>query len=159
MNIRDALHQELKRLDQAKVTGQCTLAASDTGGTVSCELVALDGIGCAFDQLTYHTSRLADASLDQLRALSEDLSRRLCYLLEPIRPLEIDIDRCQIQMRSNPPQKDENGNSYYELLVEKGGQISLCRYQKAPGQPRQNVPAYVTREVLLRLASDFAAVP
>ena len=159
MNIREALQQELRRLDQAKITDQCTVAVSDANGNVACELVAVDGIGCAFNQLTYHTSRLADASLDQLRAVSEDLSRRLCYLLEPIRPLEIDEDRCQIQMRSNPPQKDEQGNSYYELLVEKGGLISLCRYQKAPGQPRQNVPAYVTREVLLRLAADFAAVP
>ena len=157
MTIREALQQELKRLDQVRFTDQATLRAADSQGEVVCELVALDGIGCAFTQLTYSTQQLANLSLDQLRTISEDLSRRLSYLLEPIRPLEVDEDRCQIQMRSNPPQKDENGNSYYELLVERGGQISLCRYQKTPGQPRQSIPAYLTREVLLRLVTDFAA--
>jgi hypothetical protein len=44
------------------------------------------------------------------------------------------------------------------LLVHKGGQISLRRYTKLKGQPREVSPAHVTREVLLRLIGDFSAV-
>jgi amino acid transporter len=62
-----------------------------------------------------------------------------------------------VQLRSNPPQKGEDGTSYYELMVRRGGDVTLSRYQKKSGQIRQIVPANVTREVLQRLAEDFVA--
>jgi hypothetical protein len=43
-------------------------------------------------------------------------------------------------------------------MVRKGGDITLSRYSKKPGQLRQIIPANVTREVLSRLADDFIAV-
>ena len=46
-------------------------------------------------------------------------------------------------MRSNPPQKDDDGTRFYELVVSRG-ELSLCRYAKGPGQPRQIVAAEVT---------------
>ena len=57
----------------------------------------------------------------------------------------------------NPPQQDDDGTSYYELLVRRGGQLALCRYQKQPLSIRQTIPALVTGEILLRLVDDFAA--
>ena len=72
-------------------------------------------------------------------------------------PIEIDHDQCVVQLRSNPPQKDETGTSYYELHVAGGGLLSLCRYVKEPGAPRRPIAAQVTREVFLRLVADFAA--
>jgi hypothetical protein len=60
-------------------------------------------------------------------------------------------------MRSKPPQAGE-ASTYYELLVRRGGEFSLCRYEKHPGDVRKTIPAHVTREVLLRLIDDFAAV-
>jgi hypothetical protein len=60
-------------------------------------------------------------------------------------------------MRSNPPQRDEDGRSYYELLVRRGGEIALARYRKENGAARRPVAAHLTREVLLRLAADFVA--
>jgi hypothetical protein len=62
-----------------------------------------------------------------------------------------------VQLRSSPPQQGDDGTSYYELMVRRGGDITLSRYQKQPGQIRQIVPANVTREVLQRLAEDFVA--
>jgi hypothetical protein len=62
------------------------------------------------------------------------------------------------QLRSSPPQRDDDGRSYYELTVRRGGEISLCRYRKEPGAARVQIPATVTREVLLRLVDDFEAV-
>ncbi len=133
------------------------LECQDTGHTLRCQLSALDKLGCAFQTFEVRNEALATASMDRLKEISEGLSRRLTYLLEPISPIEVDADQCVVQLRSNPPQKDENGTSYYELLVAAGGRLSLRRYTKSPGNPRQPITAQVTREVFLRLVADFAA--
>ena len=99
---------------------------------------------------------MAAAPIDQLKKVADALSKRLTYLLEPISPIEVDADQCVVQLRSNPPQRDDNGTQYYELLVRRGGELSLRRYQKQSGGVRQGVPAQVTREVFLRLIGDFS---
>ncbi|HEX3726104.1 MAG TPA: hypothetical protein VHV08_07665, partial [Pirellulales bacterium] len=100
---------------------------------------------------------LAGRSMDAVRNTAEQLAARLTYLLEPISPVEIDDQRCIVQMRSSPPQREPDRTTYYELLVDRGGRISLSRYARPRGQTRELIPAQVTREVLLRLASDFSA--
>ena len=114
-------------------------------------------IGCSFQTLGYSTSRLAGASLDELKTISQALTSKLTYLLEPIGMVEADEDRCSVQLRSSPPQKGEDCTSYYELMVRRGGDITLSRYIKKSGQLREIVPAQVTREVLGRLADDLVA--
>jgi len=42
-------------------------------------------------------------------------------------------------------------------MVRRGGDITLSRYGKKPGQLRQIIAAHVTREVLARLADDFVS--
>ena len=137
--------------------GVQTLAAECAGQRFLCELTALDTLGCAFARFELRSDALAGAGLDRLRAVSQNLSERLTYLLEPISPVEVDAEQCVVQMRSNPPQRDEHSTSYYELLVRKGGELSLRRWKKEPGDVRQPLAAQLTREVLLRLASDFSA--
>jgi hypothetical protein len=63
-----------------------------------------------------------------------------------------------VQLRSNPPHRDDDGRSYYELMVSRGGQIALGRYRKDNGNARQPIVATVTREVMTRLVGDFCAV-
>jgi hypothetical protein len=99
---------------------------------------------------------LARATPFELQAASADLAKRVNYLMEPIAPIELDADGCSVQMRSNPPQKDDNGRRYYELLIRRGGSIALCRYEKQPGQPRVRIPAVLTHEVIGRLVEDFS---
>jgi hypothetical protein len=119
------------------------------------EIVALVSLACAFSYLGVELDSLAVAPVTTLKQVAEQLSKRLTYLLEPITAVEIDADQCAIQLRSNPPQKDDNGASYYELLVKKGGLVSLSRYKKEPRETRRLIPAQVTREVFLRLVDDF----
>jgi hypothetical protein len=137
--------------------GQWLVECEEGGRSLRCQLTALDTLGCAFQSFEVESAGLAAAGMDQLKAVAEALSRRLTYLLEPISPVEIDAEQCVVQLRSNPPQKDDNGTSYYELLVAKGGRLSLCRFNKTPGNPRHPIAAQVTREVLLRLVADFEA--
>ncbi len=132
------------------------LGCEATGQRLQAEIVALDTLACSFNYLGVELDALAAAPVDVLKQVADRLSHRLTYLLEPITAVEVDSNQCAIQLRSNPPQRDDNATSYYELLVKKGGLISLCRYTKAPREVRQPIPANVTREVFLRLVDDFS---
>jgi hypothetical protein len=157
MTLKADLNLEFDRL-AGQAAADLVLSVDAGVGRLTSRLTALDNIACAFEHFTLASSRLAGLSIEQLKKKAEALSGRLSYLLEPISAVEVDPDSCTVQMRSVPPQKDDDGTSYYELLVERGGRLSLCRYSKAPGAVRHTVPANVTREVFHRLAADFVAV-
>ena len=137
--------------------GSQTLSVEEAGQRLECEFSVLDTLACAFARFELRSDALASAPIERLRAVSEDLSRRVTDLLEPIAPIEVDADRCVVQMRSNPPQRDEQRTSYYELLVRRGGTLGLCRWAKEAGDVREPLLAHVTREVFLRLVADFSA--
>ena len=156
MDIKTDIQRELKRIQA--VSGKGLLQVDTDNGRIEADLLAVDAIGCSFLTLAYSTDKLASSSLEELKKISESLISRLTYLLEPIGVVEVDRDRAAVQMRSSPPQKGDDGTSYYELMVRRGGDVTLSRYQKKPGQIREIVPANVTREVLQRLSEDFVAV-
>lgn len=154
-SIQADIERELQRIQA--VSGRGLLQVDCEAGRVEADLVAVEPIGCTFQTLGLTTTKLADSSLDELKTISDGLISRLTYLLEPIGMIEADADRCSVQLRSNPPKKGEDETSYYELMVRRGGDITLSRYGKKSGQLRQIIPAHVTREVLARLADDFVA--
>ncbi len=156
MSMRDELKAKLAAL--AGAVGPQSLEITDGGSRLLAELDECDRLACAVRRFTLDTDRLANADVVRLRKLSDALTSRLTYLLEPIGAVEIDADSCTLQMRSTQPQKDDDGTSYYELLVRRGGEIGLLRYAKAPGQSRRIISAHLTHEVLLRLVADFEAV-
>jgi hypothetical protein len=135
-----------------------TIELDSEGKQLRLDLAALDGLACAFTKLTLSSPKLADASLAALKTTAEALSKRLTYLLEPISPIETDSEGWTVQMRSMPPHSEENVISYYELLVSREGRLSLVRFQRTSGSPRERIAAQVTREVLCRLVSDMSAV-
>lgn len=158
MTMREQLDQDLNRLTTSGGPSDQTLSvAVDTEhGRLECEFAVVGAIGCDLVRCRWVTVRLADASIEMLRTVCASLAAKLIYLLEPISPIEIDGQDVVVQMRSNPPHRDDQGTSYYELLVRRSG-FCLQRFSKAPGQPRSAVVAHVTREVLARLGDDFAA--
>ena len=155
MSIKDKLQSELAKLTSG---GPYVVSVEEDGKKLTCEITEANPLAFRIARFAMTTDALAGASMDRLQKISEELSTRVNYLLEPIGPVERDHDQCVVQLRSNPPQQDDDGSKYYELLVRQGGELELCRYQKQPGQPRQSVPALLTSETLLRLADDFAAV-
>ncbi|HTN74266.1 MAG TPA: hypothetical protein VL096_03430, partial [Pirellulaceae bacterium] len=135
--------------------GSQTLAVATPVGQLSAILPAVDRFACALERLTLESPRLANASIDDLKQLSNALTQRLSYLLEPISLLESDASSATVQLRSNPPAKDDDQTSYYEIVARKGGSIELCRYVKQSGQPREVTAAHLTHEVVARLSQDF----
>ncbi|MCE9526892.1 MAG: hypothetical protein K8R36_12645 [Planctomycetales bacterium] len=153
MTTKQDMARELARIQSQNGLGR--LEVDTPSGKLEAHLVTVDAIGCAFESFSYQTDKLANSTVKDLKKLSDSLTAKLNYLMEPISAVELDADSCTVQCRSNPPQQGEDGRSYYELLVRKGGDIVLCRYLKQSGQPRQVIPSQVTREVLSRLGEDF----
>ena len=135
-----------------------TVAVNDSPRQLTCEIVESNSLAVSFNQLHLATDELASAGATELERIGKALAARLTYLMEPIAPIEIDAAACVVQLRSNPPQRDDDGRSYYELIVRRGGEIALMRYRKTNGDARQQITATVTREVVLRLVGDFCAV-
>jgi hypothetical protein len=157
MTLPAQLEQKLAALAPF-AAGEQVVDVEHDGRRLECRLAALDTLGCAFTRLALRTDSLASLSIEQLKATAEKLSARLTYLLEPISPIETDSQGCIVQMRSNPPHKDSDRTTYYELLVSRAGELALCRYSRAGAGPRAIIPAHVTREVLSRLVADFSLV-
>jgi hypothetical protein len=155
MTLQEQLQQQLTG-SQPFSSGEQVLEASEGARSLRCELVALDSLACAFTRLSLRSDALRQLSSAQLRAAAEGLAKRLTYLLEPIRPIEVDAEGAVVQLRSDPPHKETDRTSYYELLLSRGCELSLVRYARPAGQPRQPIAAQVTREVLVRLAGDLA---
>ena len=149
--VNDAISQV------GQLSGPKAIRVQMAGQSLSCQLDALDQLALAFSDLQLWDDRLENASMDRLSEVSKKLSAALTYLLEPISPIEIDTDRCVVQMRSNPPSSDDDRRSYYELLVQRDGSLNLNRYTKPNGGLRKLVPSHLTREVFARLVGDFAA--
>ena len=154
MSLTSKLRDELRAI--VGQAGQSIVVAEGLR-SVRCEAVQCEPLAVTITDLALETPELASVSFAQLESSSRDLAARVNYLLEPIAPIETDAEGCTVQMRSNPPQRDDNGYRYYELLLRRGGSAALCRYEKQPGQPRVRVPAVLTHEVVGRLIDDFSA--
>jgi hypothetical protein len=147
--------QELNQLGSG---GAATIAVTASPRTIACAVLESNALAVSFERLRLKTSELSAAGTADLERIGKALSERLTYLMEPIAPIEIDSQSCIVQLRSSPPHRDDDGRTYYELTVRRGGEIALLRFRKEDGSARQQVTATVTREVLLRLVRDFCTV-
>ena len=155
MTLQKQFEHEFSKLS---APGPATVTVVSPPRQLVCETVERDSLAVSFKHLRFATPELAGAKAPDLERIGKALAERLTYLMEPIAPIEFDAQECVVQLRSNPPQRDDDGRSYYELLVRRGGEITLTRYRKENGAGRQQIPATVTREVLSRLVGDFCVV-
>jgi hypothetical protein len=156
MNVIQQIEQAAERA-VAVGTGPWTVDETIDGVHFVCELQALESLACAFTRFQLTNAAWKAKTMDDVKRIAASLAQRLTYLLEPIKPIEADAEHCIVQMRSNPPRKDEDRTTYYELQVARGGALSLCRYEKQSGDARHAVPVQVTREVFRHLLADFVA--
>ncbi|NIL97283.1 MAG: hypothetical protein GTO62_09150 [Planctomycetales bacterium] len=158
MSLQEQLGEQLRRLEAAPATaGPYEIEIPGEHYQLTCQLHAVGALGCALGQMTVTGHKLAGASVEQLKEVSQSLASQLTYLLERVAPIEVDQDGCVVQMRSDPPHREEDETSYYELLVQTD-RVTLRRFRQEKDQQRHPVSAHLTREVLVRLAGDLVAV-
>lgn len=134
------------------------LEVEEAGRAVSCDLLTVESLACAFNALCVQVPSLASASVEQLKKVADRLTHKLLYLLEPLSIVEVDSNLGIVQVRSTQPSRESEGATYYELLVERQSpQLQLVRFTKPSGQSqRQAVPCQVTHEVFTRLVRDLS---
>lgn len=157
MSLVSDLNAQLTPLERQNLSVQNPgmIELESDAGTISIALVDVHGLACAVAELRLQSAAMSSCDTQSLKVLSDALAGRLQYLLEPVSPIEIDEDSVTIQMRSNPPSHDEeNGRSYYELVAKQSG-LSVIRFFKRVGSPRERVSMTFTREVLGRLIKDM----
>jgi hypothetical protein len=93
-----------------------------------------------------------------LKDWADRLTKRVTYLMEPLKVIEIDAAGGEVQVRSQSPTPRIDERGYYEMRLFRNGSLRLERfaYDDASRQ-RRAVPCQLTREVLERLADDVAA--
>ncbi len=158
MDIRGDVQREIDHLLQQPPTGQRAVCdVRWTTGQLTLELDEVQPLGCALWQLTVREDALASRDSAGLARLGQQLTTRVGYLLEPLQVHEIDAATAAVQVRSHPPQREAKTVRYYEALLQRDGGLRLARFEKRPGQPREQVAALVTIEVLQRLCQDVVA--
>lgn len=160
MTLSQNLSSELKTLAAAPGTSPGTVTVSDPAGRaeLTLDVAAADRLSVALSEIRLGIPALATADAEALRDWAAEFSRRVTYLLEPIGPLEVDTQTGQVLVRSNPPQQQGSGTSYYEILLQSqaGGNFTLRRFRAEKNPPsRQQVDMNLTHEVLCRLADDL----
>src|SRR3954462_13798588 len=129
MNLQQTFEQGLHQSGG----GPTVVAVAESPRELTCDIAQADSLAVSFNGLQLATNELASADATKLERIGKALAQRLNYLIEPVAPIEIDATACVVQLRSSPPQRDDDGRSYYELIVRRGGQISLSRFRKENG--------------------------
>jgi hypothetical protein len=87
-----------------------------------------------------------------------EIERRMTYLLESFRLLEVDEINGLAQVRSATPHQKRQEKFYYEVCLQHGMGATFARYRKSRGaDKRELVPCHLTQETFERLVDDLAA--
>lgn len=126
------------------------------------EIQDADKYGFLVRSIALRREPLAHAGADLKTLLTRqgaELEKRLTYLLEHFRLLELDEARQTAQVRSHAPYRQDGTIHYYEVLLTEGDALTFARYNTRGARGQREVePTYITKEALMRLVSDFAGV-
>lgn len=128
---------------------------------VTAEIQDFDKFSCILKTLVVRRAQAPPANA-ALKALllrqAAECERRISYLLENFRLLEVDEENYLAQVRSAAPHQKRDGKFYYEVLLQHGLGAAFARYRKArDAESRELVACHVTQEVLERLVDDLVA--
>ena len=160
MSLRQDLAAELARLNGFLAAAPLSVTVADAGVELCVEFLAVDSMSCQVRRVQMTVPALASKTAAALQAWAQNLCQRISYLLEPLGPLELDLQNQQALIRSTKPSQLPNGAQYYEILLQTGtgGVFTLQRYRTTKGTPgRDAVDMLLTHEVLLKLADDLVA--
>ncbi|MDR3622134.1 MAG: hypothetical protein P4L85_22480 [Paludisphaera borealis] len=136
----------------------CTITVDEGPNRITLDITALDAVGVAFDTLEFAATDRTDWSSSALNAWGDQLAKRVTYLMEPLRVLEIDAGGGEVQIRSAAPTPRADARGFYEVRLNRGGTCRLERYvYDESDRKRRRTPCHLTREVVERLADDIAA--
>lgn len=102
------------------------------------------------------TQSIARDAQAYLSARAAEIARRLNYLEEPLAVWEMDGNEKLAQLRSYPPQRDDEEIAYWEVTLWVGTEpgARIMRYRWAPGMVEREVIAYPATFALVARLTD-----
>lgn len=140
-----------------------TVSVSDGSGvSLAVDLLAVDSVGVACEEIRLDVPSLSAANLDTLKKWAGGLCQRITYLLENLGPLEYDAQGNEVLIRSTPPDTSSSPGKtkYYEVQLSSqgAGRFSLRRFEAdRTTNSRVPVPLRITHEQLAKLINDLTA--
>lgn len=147
-------------IGQTFLPAQTVTVTDGAGLSLSVDLISVETLGVACEELRLNIPSLAGSTIDLLKRWANGLCQRITYLLETLNPLEVDVENNEVLIRSNPPDTSTGSPRYYEVQLASlgGGQFSLRRFEAlATGGGRTPVPLRLTHEQLAKLVNDLVA--
>ncbi len=136
-----------------------TLAVPDEGSgwAVALTIERHDELSSALWEISLQ--RVAAAKVaTRLPDWANRVAGRVTGLLEPLRVLEVDVQRDEALLRSNEPARRSDELFYYEVLLKGTRRAAVIRYQATPeGGRREQIPFTLTHEALAKFVADLAA--
>ncbi|NOX36942.1 MAG: hypothetical protein GXO78_05335 [Calditrichaeota bacterium] len=95
----------------------------------------------------------------RLEQQADAIQKRITYLLEDFKLIEIDRMSKRAQLRSYPPYKKENSKYFYEIVLDEGVKIHFQRYQYSMDEKRyEKITSQLTLEIFARLIDDLVEI-
>ena len=135
--------------------------------SVKGELLQEDSIGVMMNSLIVEKDIGEDKEISAyLKGVADAIEKRVTYLMEPLKVIEIDSTSNAVQIRSEKPEMREGFLSYFELILKSGkwfghrDHVSLCRHSHRPEaeKRRRKVAFPLTKVQLERLLSDLIEI-
>jgi len=104
--------------------------------------------------------------LEYLRAAAEAIEKKITYLMEPLKLVELDSTSNAMQIRSEKPEIVEGGISYFECILKSGrwfgyrNSLVFRRYSQRPSEEkdRRITPFPLTKKQFGRLIDDLIEI-
>jgi hypothetical protein len=132
--------------------------------TVKAEIMAADTIGVLLNSVTVEKDiKETRDTIEYLRQVAESIEKRVTYLMEPLKLVELDSTSNALQIRSEKPEVSDGTISYFELILKSGrwfgyrNSLLLRRYSQRPGEEKDRTvtPFPLTKKQLERLLDDL----
>lgn len=166
MNLGQKLVAELSArqpwLNKSSPEASCTHEQIVDGMRLVVEIQDADKYGFLIREIDAHRALSAlepQALKPLLLRQAAEIEKRLTYLLEHFRLVELDELNQTAQVRSHAPYRQDGAVHYYEILLGEGASLKFfrCNNRGARGQ-REVEPTYITKEALARLVNDFIGI-
>jgi hypothetical protein len=162
MLLHEQISRSLAGLKGLDADVPTTIEWSIEGGpAIAVDFTVVDSLSCAFRELRVSAEELKSSPFDTLQGWADALCKKVTYLLEHVGLLESDAAAQTVLIRSTPPSKQPEQTTFYEMLVQAPGTLSLRRYMRAADSAdRSSCDIQITHEVLAMLVQDIvAAIP
>jgi hypothetical protein len=135
------------------------LPDAGSGWAVALTVDRHDELGSLVWELTLHRTAALGTSDKGLGDWAHGAAGRVTGLLEPLKVVEVDVERNEAILRSNEPAHRGEKLFYYEVLLRGTNLASVRRYQAVQqgNGKREQVTFALTNETLAKLLADLAA--